>query len=467
MTRSTRVEIPLPIRDAIAKSKFVSAANLYNCFVEPVSKSGGAAIYGDPGLSSFCEMASTSGRGVYAFGDVLLAVAGTSIYSVTSAGVKTSRGTIAGSTAVSMSDNGTQAMIVGTVFSYILPSSTLTLAQITDPDFFTASSVDFIDQYMVTSVDDTGRFQISDLADASAYDALDIATAEAKPDKLRRVLVQNNEVLLMGYKTVESRYNSGAADFPFSKAPTFVEYGLIGRDAACIVDNTVAWLDHLLNVRLLRGGTATIISGPEIAQQIKAWTDPSLTRFFSYTLRGHEFLVAWNPSGCLVWDAMTQEWHEKKSQGLDTWRICAAVRIWDQDIGQDYQTGDLFVIDEDIYDEDGDALIREFVTQTLGPNGKPFTLDAVEIEIEPGVGLLSGQGSAPVCWMQLSRDSGFTYGARIERSIGVRGDRALRIRWGGPYGQFRPHGGVIKVGYSDPTSWTLTRIWVEYREDRP
>ncbi len=461
---SRRVPIPLGRKLGETKSRFVSSETLINCFIEVDRETGLPNIYGGPGLTPFVTLATAGVRGLWPFGSVLVAVSGEAVYTVTAAAVATSRGAIPGEHPVVISDNGTQCVIVANPTGYVL-NSAYALSTISDGDFQAASSVDFLDQYMIFTKVGTGSFFLSALNDATSYDALDIASAERRPDNLLRVMVDNAEVLLFGEKTVEGQYDSGGSDFPFDRTQTFVEYGLAGTHAITRADNTVFWLTDRFTIRSLRGGTAGEVSDDALHAVIQGWTDPGTARGFTIDFRGHEFVTFRHPDGCIMLDAKTGAWMKRESYGQSTWRAACAARIWGRTIVGDATTGDLYVIDDDAYDENGAAMVRFIESRTMGPGGAPFTLDGVEVEIEPGVGLVSGQGSDPKIWLELSRDSGKTFGARLERSIGARGITAKRITWGA-LGQFPPHGGVIRIGCSDPVSLVVGRAWADITPDR-
>lgn len=461
-----RVEIPVGRREAKAKSRFVSSQSLVNAFVER-DPDAGEAVYGGPGLTEFADCANGEIRGMHWFNGVLLAVSGDTLFTVDTDGNETSRGAVAGYDPVIIANNGFQAAIVSDSTSYLIDTSNAFNA-INDPDFRRATSVDFLKQILAFSEFDSGRYFTSELADAEAYNALDIATAESKPDKLVRIFADADELLLFGERGVEGVYFSGKPDgVPLSASPTNLAYGLIGRMAVTSIDNTVGWLAHDKTVRTLREASPIAIADPAITTQIQGWADASLTRAFTISIRGHEWMVLRNPDGCVMWDATTQMWSSRESYGLSTWRAGSAVWAYDKQLLGDAINGKIWRLDPDSHAEGPDPLVRKLISRTLGPGGAPFTLESVELEVEAGVGIATGQGSDPKIWMQLSRDSGHTYGALMERSLGASGERNKRIIWQGPYGDFPPHGGVIKFGISDPVRFVATKCWAEYTVNMP
>jgi hypothetical protein len=242
----------------------------------------------------------------------------------------------------------------------------------------------------------------------------------------------------------------------------------MGRDCIAAVDNTVCFLAEDGTVRAIRGGTPVIISTPAIANIIARWNDPSTARAFSFTLRNHQFWALRHADGCVVWDASAppgdDSWHVRKSYGAATWKIAFAQRAWGVTILGDATSGKLYTLDADTHTEAGAVMERYLVTDTLGP-GEYFTLNSIEALIEPGVGLLSGQGSDPKVWLRLSRNGGHTFGARMERRIGERGDYEKRITWNGGFGPFRPQGGVLELGISDPVPFVLKGAWADFTAD--
>lgn len=463
---SQRVEIALGTRQEKARNPFVSSQSLVNCFYERLPHAGGA-VYGGPGLTQFGECGDGPIRGVDEFNETLIAVAGDTLYVVDGNGEETAVGPIAGYDPVIIANNGEQAVIQSDSTSYVLEDDFATLTPINDTDFRRSSSVAFLKQVIVSTVFDTGAFQTSNLADADAYDALDIATAEAKPDKLRRVIVSGQEALMMGFRSVEGYYFSGKPDgVPLSPTQTYLDYGLAGRMAVCAIDNTIAWLSHLLDFRTLRDQTPLAIADPAIAEMIQGWTNPETARVFSFAVGGHEWMAVRHAEGCALWDATTRMWSMRESHGLGTWRVASSAWAYNRNIMGDATDGKLWTLDSNTHAEGSAPLVRTLISHTLGPGGAPFTLDKVELEVDTGVGLATGQGSAPKTWMQLSRDSGRTWGTRLERSLGLMGQRNLRVIWQGPFGDFQPHGGAIKFGVSDPVAFTATKCWAEYTVNR-
>jgi hypothetical protein len=127
-------DIQLPILGAgiAGKSKAVTAQKRQNLYLEvrPEADKSKLVAYGTPGLVSFAEVGSQPARGIWWWQNynVLLVVAGDSLFEVTTGGTSTLVGEINTSTGfVSIADNGQQAIIVDGNSGYIYQKETATL----------------------------------------------------------------------------------------------------------------------------------------------------------------------------------------------------------------------------------------------------------------------------------------------------------------------------------------------------
>lgn len=78
------------------------------------------------------------------------------------------------------------------------------------------------------------------------------------------------------------------------------------------------------------------------------------------------------------------------------------------------------------------------------------------IEMQAGVGLVSGQGDNPKVMMSISRDGGHTYGAEVVREIGKIGEyrrRAVFNRVG------RSRDWLYRFRITDPVNTVFVAAW--------
>jgi hypothetical protein len=82
----------------------------------------------------------------------------------------------------------------------------------------------------------------------------------------------------------------------------------------------------------------------------------------------------------------------------------------------------------------------------------------IELDLERGVGLPSGQGADPLVMLRLSRDGGHTWSEPVEMSagqIGVYTQRVIARRLGAARDT------VFEVTVSDPVAWSLVNAWLD------
>jgi hypothetical protein len=98
----------------------------------------------------------------------------------------------------------------------------------------------------------------------------------------------------------------------------------------------------------------------------------------------------------------------------------------------------------------------------VSESNKRMTLHYLELLMQVGMGLTSGQGSDPQVMISVSRDYGKTWGPERWYSAGKKGeyDRRVIAR---QLGQFRS-GGYVKVAVTDPVQWAFLQAIGDLRE---
>lgn len=421
--------VPFARHSYQSRSLPVSAQQCLNLYPEaaPPDAKSQLVLFGTPGLKPFADVAGDGVRGLHEVGGTLYAVSGTTLYSVDSGGTATVLGTIAGTAPVFMEDNGSQLLIGADANSYVYSSSTL--AEITDPDFPGASSWTYLDGYGIFTEPNTGKFWITALLDFTDVDALDFASAESLPDNLVRCFADHRELWLFGTRSTEVWYNSGNADFPFERIGyAALERGLAGKYTVAKMDNTVFWVGDDKVVYRAEGYTPTRISTHAIEHAISG-LDLSAATAFAYTQEGHAFYVLNVPGYTFVHDASNGLWHERQGYGLDRWRADCFVRAYDKLLVGDYAAGKIYELDLDTYTDAGDPIQRIATTAPIHKDGLRVFHHSLQIEVESGAGLTTGQGSDPQAMLQWSDDGGRTWSNERWTTMGAIGEYKRRARW--------------------------------------
>jgi hypothetical protein len=428
-------DVPLPLHSYRIES--VSSARLVNTYAEkaPEGSKGPIILRRAPGIASFCACGTGPGRGLHAMAGILYAVSGSKLYRVSSAATTTDLGTIAGSVLVSMTDNATQLAISASHSMYVYDGALLPVSDPDVPD--SLGKIDFLDNYLIGVREGTGQFVCSALADFTDFDALDFATAEGAPDNLLTLAVDHRAALLVGGKSSEIWENvSAGADFPFTRVPNgFIELGGLSRDGICKQDNSVFWLANDRTLRRLTGATPQRVSQHHVEREWRKYETVTDARCSPYTLDGHLCVAVTFPTADHSWiyDCTTNEWHERESYPTSAWDVCAIVECYGRVFVQRASTGEIGVLDPNVYSEWGSTLRAEWAYQSLYSEGKGIQVHRLEMGIQTGVGLESGQGSNPRIMLERSKLGGRdgTYRPLSARSLGTQGKFKTKVHWDG------------------------------------
>jgi hypothetical protein len=426
----------------VARSVNAADARMVNLFPEIVPESGKepAFLMRAPGLRKLTEVGSGPIRGLWALGNFMYVVSGTTLYKVSTTYTATSLGTIAGTGPVSMSDNGTQIFIAANGPGYIYNSVTNVFAQISDPDFPGAVTVGYLDGYFVFNEPNSQKFWVTQLLDGSSVDPLDFASAEGAPDGLVGLIVDHREVWLFGTNSVEVWYDAGLLDFPLQRIQgAFNEIGCAAAYSIAKMDNGLFWLGKDARgqgvVYRANGYTGQRISTHAVEWQIQQYGNLSDAIGYTYQQDGHSFYVLIFPSANTTWvyDVATQAWHERAGWSNGDWtrhRSNCQVFFNSEVIVGDYEDGRIYAFDLDYYQDD-DQIQRWYRTWRALPTGannlKRTAHHSLQIDLESGTGLNLGQGSDPQVMLRWSDDGGHTWSNEHWAGIGKIGEYYKRV----------------------------------------
>src|SRR4029078_9254693 len=101
----------------------------------------------------------------------------------------------------------------------------------------------FFDQYFVFDRKGTNQFFISGILNGLTYNGLDFASAEVQPDNVLATINQQENLLIFGQKTIETWFDSGAANFPFQRVDgATIQCGCAAAKTPVKEDNAVFFL---------------------------------------------------------------------------------------------------------------------------------------------------------------------------------------------------------------------------------
>lgn len=433
-----------------------------------------SALYGTAGLLYFtqCGISANAVREMfYSTNGRLFALQGNEFFEIDSAGNVTSRGTVTTfDGAATIEENPFQLALCDGVSLYIFTYSTNTFEKVTDADLPSPiAAVASIDGYFVVNTGTTGAFYISAINDGLSWSALDFASAESSSDVLIRCINAVGQLWLFGERTTEIWSNTGAAAFPFSRiSGAKMETGILALHTAVAVDNSIIWVgrDNIGSGIVYRaeGFSPKRISTEAIEYALQKATNPTKLRSFVYQQEGHTFYIITGGGleTSLVYDLSTNLWHERallnSSGNWETYIGECMVFAFNKHLVGSRLNGKIYEMRLDVYSDDGEPLVRERIYTHISDEGKRLRFNALEMSMEVGVGLQTGQGSDPQIMFCLSRDGGLTWADWMNRSIGAVGKYLTKVEFKrlGVAEQF-----TFRIRISDPVKVALTGSYLK------
>jgi len=435
------VKIPFLGTSGAVRSVNADQQRTLNCYLEMDNGSPRApvALYGTPGLVLRATLGGAV-RGCIAEGGYTWWVGGNTVYRMSSAYAVTTVGTIGTSTGeVGIASNGAQLLIVDGSAGYIVTVASATIGLITDSDFPNGvQRTTYQDGYFaVTGKAGSPSFWINQTPYAgTSWDALDFASSEGSPDNTIGIISDHRELWLFGEKSAEVWVNTGSSDFPFARSGNaFIEHGCAAAGTIAKADNTVFWLgaDDKGQGIVWRadGYTPVRISTHAMEKALGGYTVASATAL-TYQQEGHVFYVLNFPEATWVYDASTQVWHERAymdpaTSALSRWRGACHCYLGGSLVG-DYTNGKVYSLDLDTYTDAGDAILRLRTAQTLSQDQAWVFFPSMQVDMETGVGLATGQGSDPLLMLRFS-DDGHTWSNVKTATIGKVGEYGARAKF--------------------------------------
>lgn len=418
--------------------------NLFPVLGESGTAKAVAALYGTPGTRPLLLLDDGPVRGMHTptDGSDAIVVSGGTVYRLSRDMVATKIGIVdAMGGLVDIADNGTQAVIVTGPSGYLVDLGANTVTTITDEAFYGASSIAILNSYMLFNRPGTNQFYWSGANDVT-FDALDFASAESNFEPIVRLIVNHNELILFKQTVIEIWRPTGDLDLVFARdTNAAIEQGCAAPWSVVAMDNTVFWLGKNSDgggiVWKLAGYTPQRVSTNAIESAIAKYSDISDTLGYAYQQEGHTFYVLTFPTAGATWvyDAATQLWHQRAYLDPATGMLgrhrsnCHLYYAGLHMVG-DCRSGQLFALDLDYYQDGIDPMpaIRA-AAHIAGPDYTWVIHNRLQIDMETGVGLNDGQGSAPIVLLDWSNDGGHTWSSQHPASIGRIGQYPARVRW--------------------------------------
>jgi hypothetical protein len=466
-----RIPIPLASKIGQGASRPFSSEGLINMFAE--GGEGGKSPFmlrSAPGLRLYSTIGGGRVRGQFANSKGHWAVVGTRLYSIADDGTKTDLGEIEGQEPVEIVDGGNEIAIVADDRTYVLDRVAGTIAEAVDPDFQTSVSAAFLGQRFFYARRNSGVVAWSDVLNAKQVDPLSFVTAESDIDDMVAVRASNQELVFFGRTSLEFWRLTGDEDVIAPSSGSYSsEVGCVSRDSIVQINNGLVWLGRDkrtggAKVYRLNGYTPEPISTPAVDYALERAPSFADARGIGYMFDGHLFYEITIPDYFTgVYDFSSNRWaqavrgHFDPGQmpfgdsGRTTFATSAEKRI----VGM--PDGNLYELTLDAFDLVNTPLVREITTGPWFEDNLSRTCSEIELVLESGTGIVTGQGSDPLVQLCLSNDGGRTWGPPRTSSLGKMGEYTYRARW---FRHGRGRDWAAKFRVADPVKFTAMSLFV-------
>lgn len=460
---------PIPLFGTGIKSysEVVTAQRRLNCFFDarPDGDRNAFVLRGTPGTVLRFTLPTSPIRGWRVVKGLLYIVAGSILYEVSTAGVVTSRGSIAtGTGSVIMADNGIELMLVDGTGGYLYTLATLALATIVDANFPNgATSVSFLNGRFQVEKAGSRQYYVGQSYAGATWTPAIFASKENSADNIVAVQVWNGTLILWGTTSMEFWQDVGSSPVPYQRINGATQtWGLAAVLSRAELNNSVVFLGQnpqgSVQVLMLNGYVPTRISTSDIEHIINGFSVFSDAVSLTYMIDGHPMYQLTFPTGnrSFLYDSLTNTWQEVQTGLALEGRHYANLGVVFNTLNyvSDYQSGNVYQFSDAIYTDNGTLIKREGCSRHVRNGGDEFSIDELVLDMETGVGLQNGQGSNPQIMLQISKDGGRTFGTERWASVGKVGQYfSPRVIWRrlGMAVDF-----VFKFRMTDPVKFIIT-----------
>ena len=389
-----------------------------------------------PGLALKASLGGPM-RCLFASQGTLYAVAGDTLYSVSSAWASTSKGTLLTATGeIEAADNETQIAFVDGTYGYVYDTGAGTFARITDADFLGSADVDVLDGYGVFSQPGTNTFFVSSLQDFTAYNALEQVSIEGITGNIVGHVSMRHEVIIFKERSTEVWYNAPQTNFPLTRNDSAaIEVGCSATHTIRKIGGMVFWLGQDANgaamVFAMQAYQPQRISTHALEEKLNGIADLSTATAMVYQQEGMTFYALRHADLGTTWvyEVAAGVWHERAEwvDGLPTlWRATHHAYCYGVHLVGD-ASGNIYELSASAFANGSDVLVRDLITpETPDPGNKRARYASIEIECDVGQGLATGNEAYLL--LRYSDDTGRTWSNWRYLSLGVVGNYSKRVR---------------------------------------
>lgn len=468
----TTISIPVAGPSYQSRTRSLSSQATIN-FYQQYDESGKDpfVLHSFPGQTLNGAVEGAFDRGQHVMARVKYRVGRNTLYEIEANGNHIDRGIIPGNDRCIFANDGTNMFIVsaGNVQQYA--ADTTTLSTVTDPDIVGSIAVDFLNsQFIYTK---PNLFIISNPGDGSTASGLNAAQAESQPDDLVRAFVFDGIAQMMGEKSKEPWWNEGTGSPPFQRIDGQIRpVGLSSLHGVASNDNFMYWLGDDRQIYQGTNSSEQRISSIAIAHAIEGYDVVNDAVAWTMTLEGQNFFVITFPTEDATWilnEGLGVNGWFQLSSGTDggKYNSTSHSSVNGESFLADQNNGNYYKLDIDAYLSNNETIKRTRVMSAIhgGMLGDQFKskriqMSRFELDVERGVGLVSGQGEDPKIMIEASYDGGKSFAHEDWIRIGRLGETNIRVRWDNLQSFYSL---IIRITTSDPVDYTFLSGTIDLR----
>ncbi|CAB4212259.1 hypothetical protein UFOVP1437_10 [uncultured Caudovirales phage] len=471
--------------------KLVGQQRLKNCYFHMtpgmVDGRGQYSVLSAPGYLDTVTISGTTVRACISYNNVGYAVVDDKLKKITSAFAVSDLGvTLGGSTGMAtMAATGTEVVVCANSKIYRINTSTDVVTDITAVlTAINALNIPLVvmsqNKRFIYITSNASQVHISAIYNCNAITSLDGFIPNTIAGTLSAGAVTTWYQYYFNENAVEVFRDTGAEIGPFARVDGgAVPVGIAASSSALSIMNKVYYLGRttngLLGVVELDGTNYKVVSTPDFVETINsyysytdalAWTDTHNGHiFYNLTFPTKELAPGYSTSTGITWsyDLTTNLWFVRTSYDAELDRETRHTANCSMYLGNKQLIGsaadaNFKEISTNYYDEDDVEINREVITATLIDRDSFFSIYNLEIDIERGIGLTSGQGSSPQIMIEISKDKNNTWSSPIVRTAGASGQYKTIVRVGSCGGG---KSFTLRLKMTDPVAWAIAGITAE------
>jgi hypothetical protein len=294
---------------------------------------------------------------------------------------------------------------------------------------------------------------------------------------------------VFGQGTTEVWYDAATTPFPLSPIQgAYNEIGCLAPFSIAKLDNSIFWLGADPRgygiVYRNQGYTGKRVSTHAVEYAIQQYGDISDAQAYTYQQEGHAFYVLNFPTANATWvyDVATNAWHERASWNNGNFtrnRGQCQMNFNSQTVVGDYENGNLYALDLDVYADDGQPQkwLRSWRPLPEGQNNLKRTAQhTLQLTAETGVGINSQIDPGRIVDLIIAPEESFAIGPSETVTLyvdninndTVGADPEVMLRWSDDGGHTWSNEHWAKMGrigaFSTRTFWRRLGMTTKLRD---